>query len=109
MGEIMQEAYEEVYRIVKKIPKGKVMTYGRIANELRSKNIEYRITARMVGRALHLNPDPTKIPCHRVINNKGKIAVNFAFGGDNEHRKRLLAEGVEFKNAMHVNLKRCLI
>lgn len=92
-----------VYRMVKKIPRGKVTTYGQIALRLRSGSAT-KITPRLVGRVLHLNPDPRTIPCHRVVNSKGKIALNFAFGGASGQRRRLLAEGIKFKNKMYVVL-----
>ena len=74
--------YQDVYKIVQKVPKGKVTTYGQIAKKL-------GLSARAVGHALHLNPDDTLTPCHRVVNVKGRIAPGFAFGGLGEQRKRL--------------------
>lgn len=87
----------EVYALVKKIPKGKVVTYGQIANKL-------KIDARMVGWALHANRD-SKVPCHRVVDRSGRLAPNFAFDGWEEQRRRLLTEGVKFRDNMHVDLK----
>ncbi|MBI2268591.1 MAG: MGMT family protein [Candidatus Blackburnbacteria bacterium] len=94
-----------VYDVVKKIPRGKVGTYGRVAATVNSLSLSPRITPRMVGRALHLNPDPESVPCHRVVNSKGRVADNFAFGGWKEQKKRLEIEGVMFKNERFVNLK----
>lgn len=54
--------------------------------------------ARAVGNALHKNPDPSEIPCHRVVNAKGELAGAFAFGGGDEQAKRLRAEGVSVEN-----------
>ena len=51
--------------------------------------------ARAVGNALHKNPDPDNIPCFRVVNAKGELAGEFAFGGSNAQAKLLEAEGVE--------------
>ena len=99
---------ETVYRVVKAIPKGKVMTYGAIAKKLRVESLGQSITPRLVGHILHINPDPENIPCHRVVNSKGKLAKNYAFGGRGEQEKRLVAEGVKFKNPMIVDLKECL-
>lgn len=62
---------DRVYEIVKTIPKGKVMTYKEIANKLDCK------AYRAVGQALKNNPDPSKIPCHRVIKSNGKIGGYF--------------------------------
>jgi methylated-DNA-protein-cysteine methyltransferase-like protein len=89
--------FNRVYEIVRKIPKGKVMTYGEIANILGTKD------ARRVGHALHANSDP-KTPCHRVVNKDGRLAPGYAFGGPNEQRAKLLAEGVDFKDNLHVKM-----
>ena len=91
--------FQEVFNLVKEIPVGKVSTYGEIARALKTRD------ARKVGWALHANRDP-KVPCHRVVNKDGRLAQNFAFDGAREQRKRLLAEGVSFKDEMHVDLER---
>ncbi|MDP3724258.1 MAG: MGMT family protein [bacterium] len=95
----MQDWREQVYSIVKNIPRGKVSTYGTISKFIgnRTKNKGYRVTPRMVGWALHQNPDPQNIPCHRVVNAKGELAKNYAFGGVRLQKERLLNEGVVFK------------
>ncbi|MEX0622173.1 MAG: MGMT family protein [Candidatus Woykebacteria bacterium] len=80
---------EGLYAIVAKIPKGKVSTYGALARLSGIKN------ARMVGGLLHKNPDPHKIPCHRVVNAKGKLAANYAFGGSEKQAEKLFLEGVQ--------------
>jgi len=92
--------FERVYSITRKIPVGKVVTYGQIADILGTKD------ARKVGWALHANIDPN-VPCHRVVNKDGRLAPNFAFDGEAEQRRRLEAEGVLFKDESHVNLKVC--
>ena len=51
--------------------------------------------SRAVGNALHKNPDPSTIPCHRVVNSKGELAEAFVFGGVNIQKERLEKEGVE--------------
>ena len=101
---------ELVFDQVKKIPKGKVTTYGQISHKLRIKNGEdlvangqVRITPRMVGWALHQNKS-ADIPCHRVVDRNGRLASNFAFNGWKEQRRRLLLEGVNFKDDMHIDL-----
>jgi methylated-DNA-protein-cysteine methyltransferase related protein len=93
--------FSNVYKLVKKIPEGKVMTYGQIAEIIGTKD------ARKVGWALHGNKDP-EIPCHRVVNKDGAVAVNYAFGGEREQKMRLLSEGVKFKDKIHVDLGRFL-
>ncbi len=92
---------DKVYSYVKNIPKGKVATYGQIADYLGNKNL-----ARVVGNVLHNNPDPTNIPCHRVVNSKGEVATHFAFGGAKGQRGKLEAEGIIFESDGKVNLKK---
>lgn len=88
-----------------------MVTYGYIANLIRlrgerSLHLEGGIAARAVGNALHLNKS-ADVPCHRVVDRDGRIAINFGFGGWKQHRKRLLAEGVKFRGKMHVDLELC--
>ena len=85
------EFYRNVYEIVKAIPAGKVITYGRIAELLGNKRM-----SRQVGWALHVNPSPETIPCYRVVNRFGEVSSAFAFGGGNRQRMLLEAEGVIF-------------
>ncbi len=92
---------EKVYKLVDKIPKGKVTTYGAIA-------IKLHMSPRTVGTALHLNPYEGGVPCHRVVNRDGRIAPGFAFGGLGAQRKLLEKEGVKFKDDIHVE-KRFII
>ena len=80
---------KRIYEAVKKIPKGKVATYGQVAALAGDKNM-----ARAVGNALHKNPDQSTIPCHRVVNAKGELAGEFAFGGPGAQAKLLADEGV---------------
>lgn len=75
---------KRIYEAVKKIPKGHVASYGRIAE-----------MAGAVGNALHKNPDPENIPCFRVVNSKGELSGAFAFGGKDEQARRLIKDGVE--------------
>jgi O-6-methylguanine DNA methyltransferase len=81
---------KRIYEAVKKIPKGKVATYGQVAELAGDKRM-----ARAVGNALHKNPDPDNIPCFRVVNAKGELAGEFAFGGAGEQAKLLEADGIE--------------
>ena len=68
--------FEQVYNVVKQIPLGCVATYGQIARLCGNPRM-----SRQVGWALHVNPEPYVIPCHRVVNCEGKLAPSFAFGG----------------------------
>ena len=81
---------KRIYEAVKSIPKGKVATYAQVAEKAGDKKM-----ARAVGNALHKNPDPEHIPCHRVVNAKGELADAFVFGGVHEQAVRLAKEGVE--------------
>ena len=83
--------FDEVYNVVKKIPYGRVMSYGDIAELLGNKRM-----ARQVGWALHVNPSPDTIPCYRVVNRFGAPSTAFAFGGINRQRELLEKEGVKF-------------
>lgn len=87
---VTDSASTRIYEAVKKIPKGKVASYGRIAELAGDKNM-----ARAVGNALHKNPDPQHIPCHRVVNSKGELAGGFAFGGAEVQARLLREEGIE--------------
>ncbi len=89
-----------IYEAVKKIPRGKVATYGQIAELAGDKKM-----ARAVGNALHKNPDPEHIPCYRVVNAKGELSGAFAFGGAHVQEERLKADGIEVADG-RVDLKR---
>ena len=93
--------YEKIYEVVKSIPKGKVATYGQVA--CLAGNPRW---ARVVGYALHVNPDPSTIPCHRVVNREGKVAEIFAFGGGEIQRQLLEAEGVAFEQDGRIDLEK---
>lgn len=83
--------FERIYNVVKQIPYGKVATYGQVAALAGS-----RKWSRVVGYALHVNPDPEHIPCYRVVNRFGEVSKAFAFGGENRQIELLKSEGVEF-------------
>ncbi len=87
------KTFEEIYMVVMSIPKGKVMNYGTVARLAGNPRM-----SRVVGYALHANPDPKRIPCHRVVNRFGEVSSAFAFGGGNRQRELLISEGVEFDN-----------
>ena len=85
--------YDIIYNIVQKIPQGKVATYGQIAHL--AGNIRW---ARVVGYALHKNPNPNQIPCYRVVNKQGELSKSFAFGGINKQKELLENEGIKIVN-----------
>lgn len=95
--------FERIYEVVKQIPRGCVATYGQIA--LMAGNPRW---ARVVGYALHVNPDPEHIPCFRVVNRVGEVSKAFAFGGENMQIQLLQQEGVTFTYEGRVDLKKHL-
>lgn len=84
---------KRIYQAVQKIPRGKVATYGQIAEMAGDKKM-----CRAVGNALHKNPDPENIPCYRVVNAKGELSGEFAFGGQGAQQKKLEADGIQVVN-----------
>ena len=84
---------EKVYGFLKTVPKGKVVTYGQIAEAAGNSK-----AARAVGNILHRNPDGENIPCYKAVASKGKLSANYAFGGIEKQRERLEKEGIEVEN-----------
>ena len=112
IGEYLQEMpdgraerlrFQDVYHIVRMIPRGCVATYGQIAAMLG--NIRW---ARMVGYALHDNPDGDYTPCYRVVNKEGRVSDAFVFGGRNRQIDLLRADGIEVSDDGYVNMKKYL-
>lgn len=91
---------KRIYEAVKRIPKGKVATYAQVAQMAGNPKM-----SRAVGNALHKNPSQDLIPCHRVVNSKGKLAKCFAFGGEEEQARLLNLEGVKVeKGCVDLNI-----
>ena len=84
---------KRIYEAVKKIPYGHVATYSQVAEMAGDRKM-----ARAVGNALHKNPAPDSIPCFRVVNAKGELSGEFAFGGAGAQAKLLEAEGITVKD-----------
>ena len=84
-----KNTYELIYEVVRQIPRGKVATYGQVAALAGNKR-----WARVVGYALHVNPDPEGVPCYRVVNSRGEVSPAFAFGGGNRQIELLEADGI---------------
>lgn len=95
--------FERIYEVVKAIPRGKVASYGLVALLAGNPRL-----ARVVGYALHVNPQPGVIPCHRVVTKNGEVSKAFAFGGENMQRQLLTEEGVEFLEDGRVDMSRFL-
>ena len=93
--------FEGIYEAVRQIPEGSVATYGQVAEAVGNRRL-----SRVVGYALHVNPQPGVIPCHRVVKKDGEVSSAFAFGGANRQVELLQAEGVEFKDETHVDMAR---
>ncbi len=93
--------FEKIYEVVKSIPRGKVATYGQVA--FLAGNPRW---ARVVGYALHVNPEPGSIPCHRVVNRNGEVAPGFAFGGQDIQRQLLESEGIIFESNGSIDLEK---
>lgn len=89
----MKDFQTQVLEYLLTIPKGKVVTYGQIAEALGRPG-----AARAVGNALHNNPDGNKYPCYKVVNSRGELSGRFAFGGIMVQRERLEADGIEVAN-----------
>lgn len=83
----------KVLEFLRTIPNGKVTTYGRIAAAVGNPR-----AARAVGTILHNNPNPAKYPCFRVVNSKGELTRNFAFGGIEAQKALLEADGIIVKD-----------
>lgn len=83
--------FEKIYSFIVKIPIGKISTYQQIAKLSKT-------DPRIVGFALHANKNPQQIPCHRVVNSKGKLSKGYAFGGMSKQKQILEKEGIEFTN-----------
>lgn len=96
-----KNTFELIYCAVERIPRGKVATYGLIAALVGNPRL-----ARIVGYALHVNPRPGIIPCHRVVNKRGFPAPSFAFGGENIQRELLVSEGISFESDGHIDLEK---
>lgn len=82
-----------VYEYLRAIPRGKVVTYGQIAEFLGNRNL-----ARTVGNILHENPDGDRYPCYKVVDARGNIAEKYAFGGGARQKLRLEADGIIVNN-----------
>ena len=95
-------SYARIYAVVRAIPRGKVATYGQVARLAGNPR-----WSRVVGYALHVNPDPEGIPCYRVVDLMGRTSKAFAFGGSDVQRALLEADGVQFLPDGRVDLAAC--
>jgi methylated-DNA-protein-cysteine methyltransferase-like protein len=93
--------YQRIYRVVHRIPRGRVATYGQIAQLAGIPG-----HARQVGYALHSLPEDESIAWHRVINAKGEISARSDGRSERLQRALLEREGVEFDAAARISLHR---
>lgn len=84
------KTFEKIFKVVSKIPKGKVLTYKKVSNLAGIKN------PRIVGFAMHANKNPEIVPCHRVVHSDGSLSTGYAFGGIAQQKRKLEKEGVYF-------------
>ena len=98
MPTLRDSVYQKIYALVRRVPQGRVATYGQIAR------LVDRCTARMVGYAMAAVPSDADVPWHRVINSQGKISSRSAGDGSLHQRLLLETEGVRFDAQGRVDL-----
>jgi methylated-DNA-protein-cysteine methyltransferase related protein len=94
-------AYARIYRVVRRIPRGRVATYGQVAGLAGLDG-----NARQVGYALHALPGHVNVPWHRVINAQGRVSLRAESGDSLRQRLLLEAEGVEFDGQDRIQMRR---
>jgi methylated-DNA-protein-cysteine methyltransferase-like protein len=95
------DRYQRIYAVVRRIPKGRVATYGQIA-DLAGLGPQ----ARQIGYALSALPEGSSVPWHRVINAKGEISLRAEPHFESIQQHRLQQEGVRFNAQAKIALKR---
>lgn len=97
MASSIDNAFDDIYQVVKLIPEGRVSSYGAIAQYLGTKS-----GARLVGWAMNACHNMPDVPAHRVVNRNGMLTGKHHFGG-NIMQERLEAEGIKVENDKIVN------
>jgi methylated-DNA-protein-cysteine methyltransferase-like protein len=92
--------FNQVYELVKLVPKGRVTTYGSIAKALGTAK-----SSRMVGWAMNASHKDSNVPAHRVVNRNGLLTGKFHFETPNQMQELLEKEGVKIENNQVVNFK----
>lgn len=92
-------SYQRIYRVVRRIPHGRVATYGQVASLAGLAG-----HARQVGYALHALPDSTVVPWHRVVNAAGRISTRATPGGELVQQLLLEKEGIRMDARGRVSL-----
>ena len=90
--------YEDIYRWVRRVPEGKVATYGQIAG------LVGRCSARQVGYAMAALDDDAGVPWHRIINSQGRISLRNGSDGHQLQRILLEAEDIVFATDNSIDL-----
>jgi len=98
---MVKDAYHDIYAVVRRIPRGRVATYGQVATLAGTPG-----HARQVGYALNALPDGSRLPWHRVVNARGGISARAEPGYVRVQQAMLETEGVEFDAAGHLDLAR---
>lgn len=93
--------FERVYEVCRKIPEGKVTSYGAIAKYLGAAK-----SARMVGWAMNSSHNLEDVPAHRVVNRNGVLTGKHHFGGTNAMQQLLEEEGVQVKDLQVLNFEK---
>jgi len=101
MGDSSTDRYSRIFAMVRRIPTGRVATYGQIAALA-----GYVGQARQVGYALHSLAEGSDVPWHRVINARGEVSLRSESGWEHYQRHLLEEEGVVFNNSGRVDLNR---
>ena len=95
------DTWERIYDVVRRIPRGRVATYGQVAERAGLPGY-----ARQVGWALHALRPGSRVPWQRVVNARGACSVRPGSGAELEQRRRLEREGVEFGAGGRIDLER---
>ena len=93
-----QNFFEQVWEVVRHVPRGRVTTYGAIAKALGSPQ-----SARMVGWAMNAVPALSDVPAHRVVNRQGLLTGKVHFNSPDEMQRLLEMEGIKVKNDKVLN------
>lgn len=95
---------KDVYDIVSKIPKGRLSTYGAVAEALHAKG-----ASRAVGQILKANPMPLEIPCHRIVRSDGRVGGYRGASGSSKKTELLRSEGIKVRDGRVINLETLLL
>lgn len=101
VGDCRSVSAESIYRVVRRIPPGRVATYGQVA-----RLAGFARHARQVGYALHRLPDDSGVPWHRVLNARGEISIRAVPDDGRFQRLLLRGEGVRFGSDGRVSMAR---